>query len=49
MEPAKEPDRLPPEARGLAEVRVRLWPDGADDLLAYTGFHGRPVQLLPGS
>lgn len=48
MEPPPEPERLPPEAQGLAEVRVRLWPGGEDHLLAYTGFHGRPVQLLPG-
>ena len=49
MEPPDDEDRLPPDARGLAELRVRLWPGGADRLLAYTGYHGRPVQLLPRS
>ena len=30
---------------GLAEIRVRLWPPGADRLLGHTGYHGRPVLL----
>lgn len=49
MEPPEEPDSLPESAQGLAELRVRLWPGGDDRLLAYTGFHGQPVQLLPGT
>lgn len=26
-----------------ADVRLRLWPDGTDRLIAQSGFHGRPV------
>lgn len=46
MEPPADPDRMPVHAKGLAELRVRLWPGGQDRLLAYTGYHGTPVQLL---
>lgn len=30
----------------MAEVRLQLWPDGEDCLLARSGFHGKPVQWL---
>lgn len=30
----------------LAEVRLQLWPDGEDRLLARSGFHGKPVHWL---
>jgi hypothetical protein len=36
MEPAGE----------LAEVRLTLWPDGEERLLARVGYHGNPLQLL---
>jgi hypothetical protein len=32
-----------------AEVRLTLWPDGAERLVATTGFHGREVGFLPAS
>jgi len=47
MEPPDDPGALPAAAEGLAELRVRLWPGGNDRLIAYTGYHGRPVRLLP--
>jgi len=30
----------------VAEVRLRLWPGGEDQLLARSGFHGKPVEWL---
>lgn len=33
-------------ADNLAEVRLQLWPDGKDWLLARSGFHGKPVEWL---
>ena len=36
MEPAGE----------MAEVRLTIWPDGEERLLARVGYHGDPVQLL---
>jgi hypothetical protein len=33
-------------ARNTAEVRLRLWPGGKDQLLARSGFHGKPVHWL---
>ena len=47
MEPPDDPGRLSAAAEDLAELRVRLWPGGNDRLIAYTGYHGRPVRLLP--
>jgi hypothetical protein len=42
MEPPANPDEEP-----LAELRLSLWPGGAEDeLLARTGYHGRPVHWL---
>jgi hypothetical protein len=38
MEPAGE----------LAEVRLRVWPGGEDELVARAGYHGRPVRWLGG-
>jgi hypothetical protein len=37
MEPAGE----------RAEIRLTVWPDGEDRLLARVGYHGNPVRLLP--
>jgi hypothetical protein len=34
--------------RDAAEVRLRLWPGGEDQLLARAGFHGRPVSWQTG-
>ena len=31
---------------GWADVRLRLWPDGTDRLIAQSGFHGRPLHWL---
>ncbi len=36
-------------AGDVADVRVRLWPDGTDHLLATTGYHGPPVTWLDGT
>ncbi len=33
-------------AGDVADVRVRCWPDGSDQLLATTGYHGPPVTWL---
>lgn len=42
MEPPANPEEQP-----LAELRLSLWPGGAgDELLALTGYHGRPVHWL---
>jgi hypothetical protein len=42
MEPPADPERQP-----LAELRLSLWPAGAEDeLLALTGYHGRPIHWL---
>jgi hypothetical protein len=41
MEPPANPDEQP-----MAEVRLRLWPGGDDELIALTGYHGRPVHWL---
>ncbi len=42
MEPPANPREQP-----LAELRLSLWPGGAEDeLLALTGYHGRPVHWL---
>ena len=30
----------------LADVRLRVWPDGEDSLIARAGYHGRPVRWL---
>jgi len=35
-------------ADNVAEVRLQLWPGGEDQLLARSGFHGRPVEWLGG-
>jgi hypothetical protein len=35
--------RMEPNESGSPEVRVRIWPDGTDRLLASCGFHGPPV------
>ena len=36
--------------RNIAEVRLRLWPGSKDQLLARSGFHGKPVYwLAPGN
>ena len=37
---------VPPGREGLGEVRVRVLPDGPDELVAYAGYHGRPVHLV---
>jgi hypothetical protein len=39
MEPGAQPEKG-------AEVRLTQWPSGEERLLARTGYHGRPVQML---
>jgi hypothetical protein len=34
MEPAGE----------MADLRLRLWPGGEDEVLAEVGYHGRPIR-----
>lgn len=47
MEPPLSRTTARQGATGLAEVRLRQWPQGTDRLLAYAGYHGRPIRLLP--
>ena len=46
LEPPAPDQPLPPGRDGLAEVRVRVLPDGPDELVAHAGYHGRPVHLV---
>jgi hypothetical protein len=45
LEPPAPDHPVPPGRDGLAEVRVRVLPDGPDELVAHAGYHGRPVHL----
>jgi hypothetical protein len=49
MESPRTAEDVVPGREGLAEVRVRVLPDGPDEVVAYAGFHGRPVHLAGGS
>jgi hypothetical protein len=38
--------RMEPGDENVTEVRLKLWPDGEDRLLARAGYHGDPVEWL---
>ncbi len=46
LEPPAPGQAVQAGREGLGEVRVRVLPDGPDELVAYAGYHGRPVHYL---
>jgi hypothetical protein len=45
LEPPAPDQAVPTGREGLGEVRVRVLPNGPDELVAHAGYHGRPVHL----